>query len=253
VLAAIPEEISSLRRRLGARRSTLAGRTVWRAGGEGETEVVLAVGGDGAARAGRSASEILDALDADLLLGIGAAGALTADLEPGDLLVARTIRDADGEAPAPDAAWSERALRHPGAVAGLLWSSARLVRTREQRRACLTASGAAVPAAADLESAAWARAAARTRTPCLVIRAISDSAAEDLPEVLGRSERPGGGISRAGVALRALVDPAVIPRLLRLRGRVLDGGRRLAAAAEELLALRSGGTGRRIAARRTTP
>jgi len=251
VICAIPEEIASLKGRLPFRRFRLAGLRVWHARLAGGREVFLAIGGDGARRASSAAARMLESLRPDLLVGIGAAGALTDDLAPGDLLVGRTVRDEHGEAPPPDPAWTERALGCSRATAGLLWTSERLVRTPQERRAAAAASGASGPAAADLESAAWARAAARARTPYTVMRTISDGAGERLPEILSRSQREGGGISRAGVALRALADPAAIPRLAALRRAVLDGGRRLADAAEILLALRPAGPGRTIPDRRT--
>jgi adenosylhomocysteine nucleosidase len=87
-----------------------------------------------------------------------------------------------------------------------------------------------------MESAAWAREAARRGIPYLVLRAISDAAADELPGYLSDCMDAQGSIRRSSVVGRALAHPSSIPVLLRMRRAVLDGSRRLAALLEHFLA-----------------
>ena len=52
-------------------------------------------------------------------------------------------------------------------------------------------------AAVDMESAAWARAAAARGIPYIVVRAVSDAADEELPGYLSRCMDADGGIRRS--------------------------------------------------------
>ena len=79
------------------------------------------------------------------------------------------------------------------------------------------AAKAGSPAAVDMESAAWARACAEAGVPYLILRAISDTADEDLPGYLAGCMDAQGSIRRAGVASGALRHPGSIPALLRMR------------------------------------
>ena len=66
--------------------------------------VRAAATGEGFRRAARRAAELCDLHRPELLLGAGVAGALSSDLAFGEILVARRVCDAEGEAPLPDAA-----------------------------------------------------------------------------------------------------------------------------------------------------
>ena len=92
------------------------------------------------------------------------------------------------------------------------------------------------PAAVDMESAAWARAAAAHGIPYVVIRAVSDDAHEELPGYLSRCMNRDGGIRRWAVALHTLAKPETIPTLRLMQRRVRDCTERLAAFVEHFLA-----------------
>ena len=87
-----------------------------------------------------------------------------------------------------------------------------------------------------MESAAWARACGQAGVPYVFLRAISDTAEEDLPGYLAGCMDAEGSIRRAAVASRALLHPGSIPALLRMRGRVAAGGRVLGEAVAALAA-----------------
>src|SRR4029077_1089866 len=131
------------------------------------------------------------------------------------------------DVPAPDARLLAQALENTGTRAGTFLTVARPVVLASLKKALLQTLGDGGPAAADMESSAWARAAASRGIPYLVARAISDRAEEDLPECCGQCVGSDGAIRRSSVVLRALAQPATIPALLRMRGRVLACAERL--------------------------
>ena len=169
------------------------------------------------------------------LLGAGVASALSPGLAIGDLLVSRRIRDSEGDAPAPDARLLAQALENTRASDGTFLTVARPLVLASRKTALADSLDDAGPAAADMESSAWARAAASRGIPYLVVRSISDRADENLPEYLGRCVGPDGGIRRSSVVLRAIAQPATIPALLRMRGRVLACAESLALFLEDFL------------------
>lgn len=201
----------------------------------GTAAVVLCMTGDGAKSAGAAAASLCGSVRPTALLGAGVAGALTPELAVGDLVVSRRIRDGDGEAPPPDADLLEQALETTRATPGTLVTVARPEVQAARKIALGSTVNGGGPAAADMESAAWARAAASRRVPYLIVRAISDRAAEELPEYLARCIGKDGGIHRPSVVLRALARPGTIPALLDLRRRVRACSESLADFLEQFL------------------
>jgi adenosylhomocysteine nucleosidase len=201
----------------------------------GTADVALAMTGDGAKNAGPATASLCEKVRPAALLGVGVAGALSAGLAPGDLLASSRIRDAEGDAPPPDASLLAQAFEISGLTAGTLVTVERPMVTAAQKSAFAGALDGSGPVAADMESAAWARAAVSRRVPYLVVRSISDGAGENLPEYLARCVGPGGGIRRTWVVLHALARPETIPALLRLRRRVRECGERLADFLESFL------------------
>jgi nucleoside phosphorylase len=230
IATALPEELGALlrrtggvRRRAGAFEGTLGGR-----------RVRLACTGSGPRRAARGLDRLLAEAPASLVIGAGVAGALTPGLALGEVVVARRVRDGDGEASAPDEGWRERAARL-GARPAVAVSVDRVV-TRPADRLDLARD---VPAGGDgtvdMESAAWTRAAERRRVPCLILRAISDRSGEELPGYLAQCVDAEGGLSRSRVVVRALARPGSLRSLLRLRRQARGAAERLAVFLERLL------------------
>jgi adenosylhomocysteine nucleosidase len=201
VLTAIPEELAAF-----------AARTL-------PPDVVAAATGEGPRNAARTAAELCARYRPRIVVGAGVAGGLTPDLGVGDLVVARRVLDDGGETPAPDAGLAGRAAVRPGARGGSFVSVDRPVVTAAGKAAL---AGRVAPSAAvvDMESGAWARAAAAAGIPFLIVRVVSDAADEELPGYLSRCVDEEGGIRRSAVALQALAHPGSIPALLRMRKRV---------------------------------
>lgn len=225
IVTAIPEEFEAIakcvsdgqRRRLGNGdggfflRGKMAGASVR-----------LGMTGDGATRASRSLQFLFEESPVSLLVGAGVAGALVPSLRAGDLVVSCRVIDETGEVPPPDALFVARTLAlgaKPAtivSVAGPLTSS----KQKEDLAARVGASDSAL-AVVDMESAAWARAAASRGVPYVILRAISDTFDEELPAFLSSCLGSDGSIDRAAVARRLLIHPGALPALLAMRRRVL--------------------------------
>ena len=80
--------------------------------------------------------------------------------------------------------------------------------------------------------------AAEHGVPYVILRAISDTAAESLPDFLVRCQAEDGHISRRRVARAATLKPWRIPVLWKLQRRVRRCSDRLANSVEALLAER---------------
>ncbi|MCA1582154.1 MAG: hypothetical protein LC796_12355 [Acidobacteria bacterium] len=108
-------------------------------------------------------------------------------------------------------------------------SSPRIAVTSREKAALREAGGDRADAV-DMESAGWARAAqaAGHGAPYLLARIVSDSADEDLPDFLARSLAADGSLDRARIAREALLRPASIGKLLRLRRHARACARALA-------------------------
>jgi nucleoside phosphorylase len=176
--------------------------------------------GDGPRRAARATDALCSRYRPSLLVGAGVAGALTPDLAVGDLVVAHRIIDREGETPWPHAVLVVAVAARPGARQGTLLSAA--------EKAEWAARVGPPPAAVDMESAAWARAASAHDVPFVIIRIVSDTAGEELPGYLSRCMDDEGGIRRSAVAFAAIAHPGSIPALYRMRRRVAECAARLA-------------------------
>ena len=202
----------------------------------GGVRTVFAATGDGPLRAERVTGAVCRDFRPVAIYGAGIAGALSASLAAFDLVVARRVRDRGGEAPPPDPELLARARSAGDPAVGLLLTVDRPVVDPRQKAALAAALAGEEPAAVDMESAAWARAAAAYGVPYAVIRAISDTAADALPAFLPRCVGADGGISRLAVLARALSRPASLAALFAMRRRLAHGAEKLAAFLERLLA-----------------
>jgi nucleoside phosphorylase len=233
VVTALPEELAAvLRRAHGVER--VGGAGVYRAW-LGGVRAVFAATGDGPRQAERGALALCREFGPAVLYGAGIAGALSPSLAAFDLVLARRVRDQTGPAPAPDAQLLARARAAANPLSGLLLTVDRPVVDSRQKAALAAALDGEEPAAVDMESAGWARAAAAQDVPYAVVRVISDTASEDLPEFLVRCVGADGGIRRSLVVARALSRPTSFPALLAMRRRLAHGAEKLAAFLERLL------------------
>ncbi|MGH8124356.1 MAG: hypothetical protein ACREPK_00695 [Rhodanobacteraceae bacterium] len=169
----------------------------------------VAVSGIGPRNATRAAESLL-ARGVSRLANWGVAGALGADLAPGDLLVPDRIRCAHDEPGfATDADACERLIAVLSASLnvrrGVLWSSRQPVSTRAEKRALAECSGAA---AVDMEAASVAAVAARANIPFVAVKAICDPLTRELPARVVRAlDDADGGFSLRMVSAIAFGGP----------------------------------------------
>jgi adenosylhomocysteine nucleosidase len=253
VLAAMPEELAPLRALLDDARPVVGGNfgvdididiVTGRLGGN---RVALAVTGDGDRNARLRAAAVLALAPARALLAIGVAGALSDDLVPGEVIAVTRVLRERGPLLAASPQLAAAAAGH-GARAGVAVTADRIADTVAEKRrllaiaaaGCVAADGsgdAATAAVVDLESAAYAEAAIEARIPWLILRAVSDTAAEALPALLNHARDAGGAVRRGRVVAGLLRDPSALPRLLGLRRRVSACAEALARGAARVIAL----------------
>lgn len=235
VVAALREEIEPLRRRLGGRRTLRRAGPRCELGRLGSHEVVLAATGDGAEAARQGLERLLELGSVCLVIAVGVAGGLSHGLTVGSLVVAREVRNGTGALPPPDPAWLARALRRPGAQAGIVLSTDEIAVDAAAKRRLGATLPPAEPGVVDLESAAFGRLAAERGLPYLVARAVSDRTDETLPLDFNRFRDARGGVRRGRVTLYALTRPALWGPLADLRRRVAHCAVRLAELTEAVL------------------
>ena len=238
VVAALPEELSAVRERMNDVAVERKDNLVFLQGLMADRPVVALATGDGRLNADRGIQSLLDRFDVDGLVGVGLAGGLSPSLAQGDCVWAAELRTGAGrvEGLVPPI-WSlqERAAaRLEGAV---VVSSGDILCSVEAKSRLWASCGRPDPAVVDLESETWARRASAREIPWLILRAVSDSAAEELPVDFNRfrSARWNGGLDRGRLARHALLRPALLWRLAGLRHRASGCARRLADLLEEIL------------------
>jgi nucleoside phosphorylase len=229
VVAAQPEEVAALlsRHRRGETwRSERVRAQVLSLSGR---RIVVAVTGEGRRCAEKGLAALLDRYGVSEVLAIGLAGALSAELEVGALVEGRSLR-LQGEEPRKLVTLGMAALRGAEIV-----TVDRVVSGVRDRQQLLASCDSTIPVAVDMEAAFYAAVAASRGMPLSVVKAISDSADEELPPFLARCRREDGSLDRTRIAMAALLRPASLPRLLELRRRARAGSNALAGVVEEWL------------------
>lgn len=229
ILAALPEESRPILRRMTDARGFGEGsgaRELWQ-GRLGGREVLLAETGAGSRAAGAAAAELFERRRPARWIGAGFAGALSPELPFGCVAIAAV---SDPEM-ARRALACDRDARETAVV-----PNDRIVRSAAEKARLLSAyigggrggGGGALPAIVDMESAAWISSAAARGIPGILVRVVSDTASDEIPDFVAKSGLPGGGIDRGRIVRHALLHPSSIGKLLDLRRRARTCGERLA-------------------------
>jgi nucleoside phosphorylase len=168
----------------------------------------------------------------DLAISSGLAGALKEGLKPGDLIVPRKARTLRNDVNADsDPFFSERAVQQGALLIETLITVDRIVPTAEEK-ARLSFFGEAV----DMESAKIMTHFAAAAVPVLTIRAISDSADEDLPIDFDRCLTPEGAIKPMSLVSAIVRSPGKLPNLMRFGRQSNQAAQRLTGFLDKFIA-----------------
>jgi adenosylhomocysteine nucleosidase len=204
VVVALPEELATLTSQKPAQ-----GECVWMA-----ENILLTLAGAGPINADRAARRLI-AQGANCLISWGCAAALAPQLKPGDLVVPQRVLS-EHQAFDTDKQWLQH-LRHLSSpiptVSGALAESSRIVAGSADKQRIHQDTGAV---ALDMESAAVVKAAQQANLPVLVIRAIADPVAMDLPQSVVHALNDQGRVELSKLLRFLLTHPWEIPALIKL-------------------------------------
>jgi len=178
---------------------------------------------------------------AECLVSFGIAGGLSPDLKPGDIVLSSEVIDGDRRWVGGDSlrAQIDELVGRIGAVEGAVLGAQTVIAGERDKRRAWQETGAI---AVDLESAAVARAGAALGIPFIVLRAIADPAARDLPPAALAPLRDDGTPSLGRVVRSVMRRPRQLPTLFAV---AREARQALAALVDPAHALRSvlGGAG----------
>lgn len=236
VVAAMPEEIAPLLRRVGkeVRRERSAGWNLYRFERSG-VPVTLIESGMGPHHAAAATAALIELAAPQLLLNFGFAGAVRSGLEVGDLVLANRVllfeHGCFQEQVPPDPALAER-LARALPIGGLnLKRGSFITAAQITNKASLgqLLDGSLAHPALEMETAAFLVEAARAEIPAVALRGISDAAGEELGFSLEEFCDAELRIRLPRVLVTVLRKPWIIPQLIRLAGNTRRAGESLAA------------------------
>lgn len=204
IVGAMAEEVAWMESRLKERRSFVAANTRFFTGRLNGHDVVLVQSGIGKANAAMSTTILLERFKMELVVNIGAAGALDPELAVGDIVIAEelTYSDVDatvfgyayGQVPQMPASYpvdkelvslalraASPETRKERVVTGLLTTEDSFIGRPELASAIRTQLPQSK--ASDMEGAAIAQVAYQYGVPFLSIRAISDNVGADAADL----------------------------------------------------------------------
>jgi adenosylhomocysteine nucleosidase len=197
----------------------------------GEANVTALLTGIGPKIAKLSAAIVLSSAERafDLCISTGLAGALQPAFAPGDVLAARAVVSGERDSKSND----NELLAHPRCLYLAEGCGAKIVeRFRTSDHLILTAREKSLLAGAadavEMESFEVLSEAMARGISGIAIRAVGDSAAEDLPLDFNQVVTPEGQISRGRIIAALLKRPTALPGLLRFARQSRDAAIALA-------------------------
>jgi adenosylhomocysteine nucleosidase len=191
--------------------------------------------GEGVANAQRHLESWLQQRAPRAVLSIGFAGALSAALRVGDLVIANDIRDS-GERPDSRLLSAAEQVRIESPVhLGVAVTSNEILWQAESKRALAASLAENEIGFVDMESTAIAGVCAGRGVPFLIIRSISDLLDEDLPLDFNQCRTRDGRVDPGKVLTAAMLRPTALKGLFELRKRSRLCADRLAAFVEHLV------------------
>lgn len=206
---------------------------------EGALAVVAAATGIGELLTGRGLAELFSLFPADLVIGMGIAGGLERSLPSGTLYLLEevgrydwpSLHSGDWLSLPLSSPFGECLRRLPALTTARGLCHGHHILHRAAEKVALGQQAAA--AVVDMESWFWAHACQQRQTPFFAIRAISDEAGEELPD-LNLFFDPQRGFEMARLAAHLAFRPR---QMWRLREGGRRGAKNLAALWPALLAI----------------
>lgn len=170
----------------------------------------------------RSSAEQLISQGATRLISWGCAAGLSASVQPGDLIVADQLIDAEYNEIAVNSDWRNYSIhilkqqtgkKHIDVQGGPIAESKRLISDSDDKKQYHTKTGAL---ALDMESAAIAKVARLHNLEFLAIRAIADPVTMNLPKSINYSLSNEGEILMGKLLRYLALHPSELPGLVRL-------------------------------------
>jgi adenosylhomocysteine nucleosidase len=165
-------------------------------------------------------ADLLIAAGVGLLVVAGTAGGMHPALRPGDLIAADRIFEENrgsvslaGRTTGTQYWKLLKSTTEKRIVRGAVVTCRMVIETPEEKKRLYRQTGAL---AVDMESAPIVRAAARRGLPCVVLRAVCDTATENVPREILDTIDMQGRLHADQLARILLRRPALLPALLRL-------------------------------------
>jgi len=180
--------------------------------GSNEVTVLLTgIGGDNADKAMQTVPMGMY----DVCISAGLAGALEADLRPGDIVVARTSETLDQELRVEsDAVLVDFAVACGARAVNISLTSRKIVAAADEKQE-LSASGSVV----EMETSHVLTVAEKHHVPVVAVRAISEAADEDLPVDFGRIIDSRGHLKYGGLFKEVGLHPNRLAPLMKFAGQ----------------------------------
>jgi adenosylhomocysteine nucleosidase len=223
IVCALPMEMAAFLARCERVRKYSGANFVFRGGKYDGIRIVVVESGTGQARARRATHALLDAHSPKWILSCGFAGSLVPSIRVGDVVVADSIVNDQGQILTIDVGFP--ADPNQGIHIGRLLTQDAITRLVSEKQ-LLASRHSAI--AVDMESLAVAQVCRERGTRFLGIRVISDDLSSDLPiEVLSLVGPT--GTTRLGAAMAAMISrPSSISEMWRLRNSAKIAAKRLA-------------------------
>lgn len=230
IVCALPLELAPFLERCERVKKYTGGSFTFRGGLLGELRVAVVESGTGPARARKATHSLLDAHTPEWVLSAGFSGALRPEMRVGQIVMADSVIDADGQSLKLDLHMA--ADPDNGLYVGPIVTARQIVRTIAEKEQLAAATGAL---AVDLESSAVAEVCRAAHTKFLAVRVISDDMSADLPPEVMAIFGSTGSI-RAGAVAGALWKRFSSAKdMWRLREQAVTASERLATFLEGVI------------------
>jgi len=242
LLAAMKEEVDGLKKRLAIEEMSVEGGWQILKCRYWNREVLLVQTGLGKERAEKATRYVLEHYPVKTVISFGFAGGLAEKLKVGDIVFSSILCGTIAESPSGELYYYAQSLLNLGSgvlvgtgarfYAGKSLTIEQVVTTRGEKRALGEAYGADF---VDMESYWVARLATNRNIPFLSVRAISDTASDNLPE-FSRMLDANGNLLWNRAIIYFLWHPWQLINLVSLYRHVRQAGRSLTFVAERLVA-----------------